>query len=169
MGVTNKYLKSELESCREILSLEMQYTNRCSHKVNMYDYLTGYDDGRGGDFQHEYISLDRAAEYLHQEKFYFIDVLKKSGVLGDKNVPQQKYMEDGFLGVIQSNFRSGEMNVTLNVPVVRDDCFDRLKKLFDECCDNLNDDYVFDFDLDDCDDNCCIEDNYVWSYEQFNQ
>ena len=169
MGVTNKYLKSELEKYKRMLSNEMAYAKSCSHKVDLYDYLTGYDDGRGGDFKDEYVPLDVFAEKLHYEKFFFVDVLKKSGVLGDKNVPQQKYMEDGFLGVIQSNFRSGDRNITVYVPVVRVDCIYKLKALFDECCDNLSDDYVFDFDLDGGDEDCCVEENYVWSYEQFNR
>lgn len=169
MGATNKYLKSELETYKRMLSDEVVYTKKCSHKVDFYDYLTGYDDGRGGDFKDEYIPLDMAAEKLYYEKFYFVDVLKKSGVLGDKNVPKQEYVEDGFLGVIQSNFRSGDKNIIVNLPVVRIDCLDKLKTLFNKCLDDLKDNYEFDFDYEPIDEYDCVMYNYVWSYNRFNQ
>ena len=169
MGATNKYLKSELEKYKEMLSNEMAYVKKCSHKVDFYDYLTGYDDGRGGDFKDEYIPLDDAAEKLHYEKFFFIDVLKKSGILGDKNAPKQEYVEDGFLGVIQSDFRSGDRNITVYMPVVRIDCLDKLKTLFDKCWDDIKDGYDFDFDYEPVDEYDCVMENYVWSYKRFNQ
>lgn len=169
MGATNKYLKSELEKYKEMLSSEVYYANLCRHKIDLYDYLTGYDDGRGGDFKDEYVTLDRMAEFWRIEKFYFVDVLKKAGVLGDKNVPEQKYMDDGMFGIIQANFRTGDKNITVNVPVVRTDCFGRLKTLFDECWDNIKDNYEFDFDYEPIDEYDYVMDNYVWSYERFNQ
>ena len=175
MGVTNKYLKSELEKYQEALSIEMRYTKSCMHKIDMYDYLTGYDDGRGGDFKDEYIPLDVAAERLGWEKFNFVDVFKQSGVLGDKNVPRQEYLDNGMFGIIQSNFRSGDKNITVNIPVVRVDCLNEIKSLFDKCSDNLGNDYNFNISDDGCihadcfGDGCAWMDDYVWSYEQFNR